>query len=317
MQGEVLTAGERRTRRGGTLQTVSLGDDTGVVFCIWFNQRYVLKQFRPGRRVLASGLVQSHGGQRQLAHPDFEILDEQDGDQAAGLHTGRLVPVYPLTSGVGQHWLRGLVHQALERLGAALPETLPAVPAGPAPAAGPGRRPGPGALPRLGGRAGRRPPPPGLRGDLHHPGADGVAPRIAPPSGGRPPGEARRPDPPAGGRPALRPDRRPAPGAGGDPGGSALGLGHAPAAAGGRGLGQDPGGPDRGALRHRAGLAGHAHGTDGGAGPTARTHPAAAGRAPGGDGRDPHRFDARRRSGAPCWPGWGPGRSTCWWAPTP
>ncbi|MBE0567487.1 MAG: ATP-dependent DNA helicase RecG [Krumholzibacteria bacterium] len=123
--GEVLTAGERRTRRGGTLQTVSLGDDTGVVFCVWFNQRFVLKQFRPGRRVLASGQVQLHGGQRQLAHPDYELLDEQDQDGPAGLHTGRLVPVYPLTSGVGQHWLRALVHQALERLGPGLPETLP------------------------------------------------------------------------------------------------------------------------------------------------------------------------------------------------
>ena len=123
--GEVLTAGERRTRRGGTLQTIGLGDDSGVVFCVWFNQRYVLKQFRPGRRVLASGLVQSHGGQRQLAHPDYEVLEQERGDAPAGLHTGRLVPVYPLTGGVGQHWLRGLVHQALERLGPAVPETLP------------------------------------------------------------------------------------------------------------------------------------------------------------------------------------------------
>ena len=123
---EVLTSGERRTRRGGTVQTASLGDDTGVVFCVWFNQRYVLKQFRPGRRVLASGMVQMHGGQRQMPHPDYEFLDESDGDQGAGLHTGRLVPVYPLTAGVGQHWLRGLVHQALQRLGPAVPEVLPA-----------------------------------------------------------------------------------------------------------------------------------------------------------------------------------------------
>ncbi len=125
--GEVLTSGERRTRRGGTLQTVSLADDTGVVFCVWFNQRYVLKQFRPGARVLASGLVQSHGGQRQLAHPDYEVLEAEpaDGEAPAGLHTGRLVPVYPLTSGVGQHWLRSLVHQALEQLGPAVGESLP------------------------------------------------------------------------------------------------------------------------------------------------------------------------------------------------
>jgi len=117
--GEVLTASERRTRRGGTLQTVAVGDDSGVLFCVWFNQRYLLKQFRPGKRVMASGLPQFRGGRLQLAHPDFEILDspaDTAADAAAGLHTGRLVPVYGLTAGIGQHWLRRLVHHALERI---------------------------------------------------------------------------------------------------------------------------------------------------------------------------------------------------------
>lgn len=124
VQGEVLTSGERRTRRGGSLQTVTLGDDTGVLFCIWFNQSYLLKQFRPGQRVMASGQVQFHGGKLQMAHPDFEVSDNADG--GAGLHTGRLVPVYGLTAGVGQHWLRALVDQALERCAGQWPETLPA-----------------------------------------------------------------------------------------------------------------------------------------------------------------------------------------------
>lgn len=119
--GEVLTSGERRTRSGGTLQTVSVGDDSGVVFCVWFNQRYVLKQFKAGQRVLVSGTIQFRSGQRQLAHPDFEI--QTPGREA--LHTGRLVPVYGLTAGVGQHWLRGLVHQALQVADGGLLETLP------------------------------------------------------------------------------------------------------------------------------------------------------------------------------------------------
>ncbi len=127
--GEVLTSGERRTRRGGSLLTVSLGDDTGVLFCVWFNQKFLAKQFRPGRRVMASGLAQRHGGRLQLAHPDFEILESggADGDEGAapGLHTGRMVPVYGLTAGVGQHWLRSLVFQALERLEGSHDEILP------------------------------------------------------------------------------------------------------------------------------------------------------------------------------------------------
>jgi ATP-dependent DNA helicase RecG len=131
---EVLTAGERRTRRGGTIQTVSLGDSTGILFCVWFNQRFLLKQFQPGRKIMISGLAQRHQGKLQVTHPDFELLNPEksdgSGDETAGLHTGRMVPVYPLTAGVGQHWLRSLIWQALERMGevrdTAWPENLPA-----------------------------------------------------------------------------------------------------------------------------------------------------------------------------------------------
>jgi ATP-dependent DNA helicase RecG len=120
--GEVLTSGERRTRRGGSLQTVSVADASGVIFCVWFNQRYVLRQFRSGDKVMLSGIVQSHQRRRQLTHPDFEVLGGEGGDP---LHTGRLVPVYPLTAGVGQHWLRRLIHTALAELAPALEDPLP------------------------------------------------------------------------------------------------------------------------------------------------------------------------------------------------
>ncbi len=120
--GDVLTAGERRTRRGGSLQTVTVDDGTGVLFCVWFNQRYVLKQLRGGSRVMLSGLVQRHAHRPQLVHPDFEVL--ADGETT--LHTGRLVPVYPLTAGVGQHWLRRLIHTALTELAPGLQDPLPA-----------------------------------------------------------------------------------------------------------------------------------------------------------------------------------------------
>ncbi len=126
---EVLTTNERRTRRGGSIQTVTLGDDTGVLFCIWFNQRFLLKQFRAGQRVMVSGLAQRHNGRLQLTHPDFELVVPQNKEEnTGGLHTGRMVPVYGLTAGIGQHWLRGLVFQALERLtteGSGFKEMLP------------------------------------------------------------------------------------------------------------------------------------------------------------------------------------------------
>ncbi len=124
--GEVLTIVQRQTRRGGSQQTVTLGDNTGVLFCIWFNQRFLMKQFRAGQKVMVSGVVQRHNGRMQLVHPDFEVLVPEKKDDEPGLHTGRMVPVYGLTAGIGQHWLRALVFQALEKLGDGSKETLPA-----------------------------------------------------------------------------------------------------------------------------------------------------------------------------------------------
>ncbi len=121
VQGEVLTAGERRTRRRRTLQTVTVDDGTGVLFCQWFGQSYLLRQFRSGVKVLLSGRIQRHAGRKQLVHPDFELL----GGEESRLHTGRLVPVYPLTSGIGQHWLRRLIHETLPAVLPTADETLP------------------------------------------------------------------------------------------------------------------------------------------------------------------------------------------------
>ncbi len=128
VRGEILTASERRTRTGGSLLTVTLGDDTGVLFCVWFNQKFLLKQFKSGRKMMVSGTVQVHGGRAQVAHPDYEVFEPVTSNEDAdpGLHTGRMVPVYGLTSGVGQHWLRGLVHQALEKMSDLHVDPLPA-----------------------------------------------------------------------------------------------------------------------------------------------------------------------------------------------
>ncbi len=121
VEGEVMTAGERRLRGRGTLQTLALSDGGAVLFLVWFNQSYLLRQLRPGTRLMCSGLVQPHAGRLQMVHPDYAVLDAG----ADPLHTGRLVPQYPLTQGIGQHWLRSLIHATLAAVTPRLEETLP------------------------------------------------------------------------------------------------------------------------------------------------------------------------------------------------
>jgi ATP-dependent DNA helicase RecG len=91
--GVISVAGLRRARRM-TLYEVRLDDDSGRLKALWFNQPFLKDVLERGRRVVLYGAVEpdTHGGARlMMASPQYEILEDED---APGVHTGRVVPVY-------------------------------------------------------------------------------------------------------------------------------------------------------------------------------------------------------------------------------
>ena len=98
-----------------------VGDDTGNVRCIWFNNPYMARTLRSGAKVVISGRVNVFRGHFVFESPEYEILQGQDDL----LHTGRLVPVYPSTEGLPQRTLRRFVKQALDLTVSDVPEFLP------------------------------------------------------------------------------------------------------------------------------------------------------------------------------------------------
>ena len=99
-----------------------LGDDTGNMRVIWFGQRYLARTLPPGRRVAISGKADVFRGQPVFQSPAVEPLEVEQ----AGVHTGRLVPVYPLTEGVTARALRGFTWDALQNWLGDIEETLSA-----------------------------------------------------------------------------------------------------------------------------------------------------------------------------------------------
>ena len=76
-----------------------------------------------GQHVVLFGPVEMRGpAGLQLTNPQYEILDDEDGET---IHTGRIVPVYEKTGTVTPKMQRRLVHDALQRLPADLPDPLP------------------------------------------------------------------------------------------------------------------------------------------------------------------------------------------------
>ncbi len=118
----LLTVGETRTReiRGGlTITNVLLADPTGTIQVAFFNQPWLQQQLKSGRRIVISGSVDQHLGHLTLKKPEWEPLSKEL------LHTARIVPVYPLTEGITNRWLRRLINSVVEFWAAKVADPLP------------------------------------------------------------------------------------------------------------------------------------------------------------------------------------------------
>ena len=122
--GKVLSCGLRSTRRPGfKIFEALIGDPSGALRATWLNQPFLKDVFVRGQHVVLFGQTDMRGGGGlQLTNPQYEILDEEDAET---IHTGRIVPVYEKTGSVAPKMQRRLVHDALERLPADLPDQLP------------------------------------------------------------------------------------------------------------------------------------------------------------------------------------------------
>jgi ATP-dependent DNA helicase RecG len=111
----------RRGKAGRPVVEAYLSDHTGRMKAVWFNQPWMVNTMHPGDELTLSGLVKRlRVGGLVMTNPASE-----HADRARGLHTARLVPVYPEVQGLTSRWLRDRVAQALP-LAAGMRDDLPA-----------------------------------------------------------------------------------------------------------------------------------------------------------------------------------------------
>ena len=109
---EVMLAEEPRLmniRRGLDVTRIKVVDHTSAMLVSFFNQGYLRQALHRGEEYILYGKVELVGNHRQMTNPHFEPA-------ARPRFTGRIMPVYPLTAGITNHLLAGLVERALEEL---------------------------------------------------------------------------------------------------------------------------------------------------------------------------------------------------------
>lgn len=115
VSGSIMNLTEKQGRsRKMSILTALVGDGTGFLQIIWFNQKYLKQQLKIGCRLFVTGkATYAYGGQGQLAMSNlssFQIL--QDGEapeEALGIQ-----PIYSATEKLNQKFFRKLMHTLLE-----------------------------------------------------------------------------------------------------------------------------------------------------------------------------------------------------------
>ncbi|MFN2110845.1 MAG: ATP-dependent DNA helicase RecG [Anaerolineae bacterium] len=115
----VWDAGLRKTHGGRSLFHAVLSDNTGTIEVTWFNQSYLEGRIRAGMQILVSGKVDEYLGRLTMNSPNWEQVGRKD------LTNARIQPIYALTEGLQQRWMRMTLERTLSAWAKRVPDALP------------------------------------------------------------------------------------------------------------------------------------------------------------------------------------------------
>ena len=130
LQGEIWSIKNIFTRSRKILTQAIFNDGTSPIVLTWFNSSWITKQIAVGDRLQISGKLTKYKNKLSIMAPVWEKIDSLKSSKP-GIHTGRLVPVYPETYGVSSKWLRGKIAQILPQVLPQIQDPLPPAIQGP------------------------------------------------------------------------------------------------------------------------------------------------------------------------------------------
>lgn len=110
VRGQVLAVGVKWfAKHTKSVCEMVIDDGTARLYCRWWNLPFMEKYFRKGDEVYVYGKPVSMRP-RTVDHPETEVIEPGED---SSIHINRIVPIYPLTEGLPQRWLRSVIWRAL------------------------------------------------------------------------------------------------------------------------------------------------------------------------------------------------------------
>ncbi len=120
VNGIVVTpVSEHYVRKGLTYYKVQIRDDTGIATCIFFNNKYLKNYLKKGYEYSFYGKININRNTKEILSPEFEPSSQSQCTKC-------IVPIYPLTSGITQKFLRKTVADTYRNYQKYFREVIPA-----------------------------------------------------------------------------------------------------------------------------------------------------------------------------------------------
>jgi ATP-dependent DNA helicase RecG len=108
IKGKIILLNNKRSpRKKMNITEMLLGDDSGQIQIIWFNQPYIKNILQIGDEIFVSGVVKKSLLGLSLINPNYEKTNRDTS------HTARIIPIYPSTEHLSQKQLRYIIKQSL------------------------------------------------------------------------------------------------------------------------------------------------------------------------------------------------------------
>lgn len=114
VSGQIIHSQNIFTRSHKSLQKIILSDNTGQIDLVWFNQPYIIKNFKVGTSWSFAGPVTLYKNKLTIFSPEH-----------GQFNTGKIIPIYPETKGLSSRWFRKNISLNLESLLSQNLDTLP------------------------------------------------------------------------------------------------------------------------------------------------------------------------------------------------
>ena len=124
IQGVVVNQMEFTSRRATKVLKIVVYDETGVASLMAFGKRiqYMKSSLKVDTKLVVSGKFKRDYGGVSTSDYTYEVLSDEDAEL---IHTGRIVPVYPLTAKLNQRSLRRWMKTVVDEFVSYVPEVIP------------------------------------------------------------------------------------------------------------------------------------------------------------------------------------------------